>query len=364
MSTGKTYLPHLDALRFWAFLAVFIAHSMHLSQPELHNINTWQATKDALQVGVLGVNFFFVLSGFLITRLLLIEKDHYGHIDVLRFYARRCLRIWPVYFLVLLLVYVWYQWAQIKTNTHWLYYLSFTGNYHNIIHGAPQSPALANLWTIAVEEQFYLVWPVLLFIIPKRHIPALSALIIIASIWFRSIFHTDSAQLYFNTLSICSDFGVGALGAWLSISHLSLIQLITKNKCVNTTIYVFLAVSLMFYNFIFSNTFFILFERIFFSIIFVYIILEQVFSDNSIIKVGTSPYINYLGKISFGLYMYHAFGLLISYRIFKAFNSIQEPVIYMLGYPVSALLITILFAAFSYAFAEKPLLQLKKRFEK
>ncbi len=364
MSDSNKYLPHLDALRFWAFMAVFIAHSMHYSQPELHDINFWQSIKNALQVGVLGVNFFFVLSGFLITRLLLFEKQQYGSIDVLKFYMRRLLRIWPLYFIILLAVFIVYQWTQKETNTHWIYYFSFTGNFHNIIHGAPQSPALANLWTIAVEEQFYFLWPLMLFILSKRSVPILLFFILIVSMIFRSFFVADSVQLYFNTLSICGDFAIGAMGAWLSIYHLSFIQRITKDKVIVVLNYILLLNALAFYFIIFSDNVIVIVERFLFSILFLYIILEQVYSASGFFKVGNNSITSYLGKISYGLYMYHAFGLQISYRLFSKTSYINEPWIYMLAYPMIALSITIMISSSSYSFIEKPLLNLKQRFAK
>lgn len=364
MHTSNTqYLPHLDALRFWAFMAVFIAHSSHLYVPGMQEVSYWESLRDMLQAGVLGVNFFFVLSGFLITRLLLLEKEKHHHIHLLKFYIRRCLRIWPLYFLILLLAYLTYQFTEADTKTNWWYYLSFTGNFHSLYQGTPYSPALANLWTLGVEEQFYILWPLLLLFANKRNVLWLCAIIILQSLVFRYIHLHQSTTLYFHTLSISSDFALGALGAWVSVYQSNQTQdFFQKISSFSWLIYPLIILSILLYNELFTSPLLILVERILFAALFLFIILEQIYAKEHRLKAGRHHCLNYLGKISYGLYMYHAFGLQLSYKIFQYKDYIFSPWVYMFFYPLLALGITVIVAHFSYQFFEKRFLMLKQRF--
>lgn len=150
----------LDGLRFLCIAAVLWHHSPLMS--------AWDLTLSSR--GHLGVHMFFVLSGFLITTLLLREMRGTGQINLLAFYWRRALRILPVYILVVAVA-VFYD-VVIKGNTQSLsllpYYLTFLSNYLNV----PDIPFLAPTWSLAVEEQYYLLWPLLLVVLPFRWIGA------------------------------------------------------------------------------------------------------------------------------------------------------------------------------------------------
>lgn len=119
------------------------------------------------QSGFLGVDFFFVLSGFLITTLLLREEDRNGNFSVKGFYWRRCLRIIPVYFLVVSTLGFYY--IGIEGQTEYLgilpFYYLFLSNFL-----ASDIPMLGPTWSLSVEEQFYLVWPLLLLFAPRKYI--------------------------------------------------------------------------------------------------------------------------------------------------------------------------------------------------
>ena len=146
-----SYLPELDGLRGLAILAVVLYHCDYkqLERTSLHG---------AVQWGWAGVNLFFVLSGFLITSNLLGARDkpRYFH----NFHARRVLRIWPVYLLVLAAVYLNAPWFvglsvmdAIKTAPWWAYLLCVQNLFHLTL-----PPALAPSWALALEEQYYFLW--------------------------------------------------------------------------------------------------------------------------------------------------------------------------------------------------------------
>ncbi len=144
------YVPELDGLRGLAILWVVLYHC----KPRL--VGTW--IYGAALWGWAGVLIFFVLSGFLITSILLTtrENPHYFH----NFHARRALRIWPVYLLLLVVVYLnapWFigppVWQAIKTAPWWAYLLCIQNLFHLSL-----PPALGPTWALAIEEQYYFVW--------------------------------------------------------------------------------------------------------------------------------------------------------------------------------------------------------------
>jgi len=149
----------LNGLRFICIFAVL-----------WHHAPVWTAISDAPQIlksGFLGVDFFFVLSGFLITTLLLREEERDGTFSLKGFYWRRSLRILPVYFLIVTALAIYF--IGIKGQTELLellpFYYLFLSNFL-----ATDIPMLAPTWSLSVEEQYYLVWPLLLLVTPRRYI--------------------------------------------------------------------------------------------------------------------------------------------------------------------------------------------------
>jgi peptidoglycan/LPS O-acetylase OafA/YrhL len=129
-----------------------------------------------LPAGFLGVDIFFVLSGFLITCLLLEEWDRSAHVSLGKFYARRALRLLPALLLFLLCVCAFAALTSPPNEankTYWnaLYSLSYTANWIGAFELAPISEPLGHIWSLAIEEQFYLIWPFLLLVLLKLKIP-------------------------------------------------------------------------------------------------------------------------------------------------------------------------------------------------
>lgn len=127
--------------------------------------------------GEMGVRFFFVISGFLITYLLLREHHRTGGLSLRNFYARRALRIFPVYFAFLAVVFGLQKFSAARWWQHiaWANYLTFTANYTHY-----QPYFMLHLWSLAVEEQFYLFWPVVLLLAGMHHTRRLLRLLAVA----------------------------------------------------------------------------------------------------------------------------------------------------------------------------------------
>ena len=206
------YRPELDCLRFFAFLAVFIHHSIPKT-PEFfqeHHLPTWLSNFG--QAGALGVDLFFCLSAFLITELLLREKDQVGHLDVKAFYVRRILRIWPLYFAFLFFAFglQFVDHTQHFTVSQLLMFIFLSGNWAAATT-LVQSVAVP-LWSVSVEEQFYLVWPWAVRKATRKQILVICLIMIgIAFIW-RAVLQAYWPDLIWNTtFSHLDSMGYGIL---------------------------------------------------------------------------------------------------------------------------------------------------------
>jgi len=158
-SKPRFYLPQLDGLRFLAFLLVFIHNAPFI---EINPI--WTAL---YEYGWIGVDLFFCLSGFLITKILALEFQEYNHINVFRFYVRRMLRIWPLYYLYILIGLLFILqtqgWFQVLPG-HLAGLASFTYNFAYLFLTHKVFAVYFHLWTISYQEQFYALMP---WVLPK-----------------------------------------------------------------------------------------------------------------------------------------------------------------------------------------------------
>ena len=173
----RYYRPELDALRFFAFLIVFLFHAYYyVSRDKIS-----QNLADLMAIGAFGVPVFYLLSAFLITELLMRERQKIGRIDIKAFYLRRILRIWPIYFAFLFGLTLLNQFAFTKgvgTNDPraWLSFTFFIGNWYILRHGWI-ALTIDPIWSISVEEQFYILIPVLVSRGGRRAIYILSVLL-------------------------------------------------------------------------------------------------------------------------------------------------------------------------------------------
>lgn len=173
----RIFFPNLDGLRFLAFLAVYLQHGLG---DALGSSAGRSALLTTLYTGIFssgwaGVSFFFVLSGFLITYLILAEVEWSGKLNVPAFYMRRVLRIWPLYYAVLLFGFWLYPTLKsaigmssyIETGNP-LNYLLFLSNFDVLSLGKGQGAMSINItWSVAIKEQFYIVWPLLFSSCPR-----------------------------------------------------------------------------------------------------------------------------------------------------------------------------------------------------
>ncbi len=172
---GRFYLPELDGLRFVAFLSVFLSHVAAFSN------GANEAKPAIIQIfnlmGRFGVDLFFALSAYLLTTLMMREMERFGTVHLRAFYMRRLLRIWPLYFTwIVALILTRHLWSDYSIG-FFVPWLLFAGNFQASVI-AINSLVILPLWSLSVEEQFYLIWPLLVRNLTRRGLVVAGA-----SIW-------------------------------------------------------------------------------------------------------------------------------------------------------------------------------------
>ncbi len=362
-----TFFPNLDGLRFVAFFAVFVFHFFGTPHAIVESNEILQVLHKLSRQGFLGVNLFFVLSGFLITYFLIQEKIKKQSIDIRKFYLKRVLRIWPLYFLIVFVGFVLYPIAKTSLGNNPyvepanpVYFLFFASNFNNLIYGC-ETPMLHVLWSVSIEEQFYLVWPILLALVPLRRLPVAFCLLIVVSLVFRAINVQNGEQLYFNTLSNMTDLIVGATLAWLLCFSKHFTRWMTNlRREIIVTIYTVGIVWIFYRPEIMGFAPYKVFDKLVIAMYFAFIIGEQTLSGRSFYKMENFRFISEWGKYTYGLYCWHFIGLLIALQVVARFtqSAIGLGVEFIL-----ALIVSMVISFVCYHVYEKPFLKLKSKLE-
>jgi peptidoglycan/LPS O-acetylase OafA/YrhL len=366
-ATIRFYRPELDLLRFFAFFGVFFFHSA-LYGPEFfakHHLPGFILVLESslAKAGAYGVDLFFLLSAYLITELLLREKLHRGALDVTAFYIRRILRIWPLYFAFIALVALV---PALNPNhefgPHYVIpFLLLGGNWSLVAFGFPGTSVAVPLWSVSVEEQFYLLWPPIVSKLSRRYIlVAAVVMIAIANATRISalLLHAHHPQVWCNTLARLDPMAFGiilavvlrggiphfrtALRLMLLLFGLLDMVLVARYADLNSPLIpLFWKRTLLGYPAV--------------AIGCALVLLAFLGSRSRLIE---SAALRYLGKISYGLYVFHELAISISDRILTmSHNMLRGGLRFVL-----ALAITMLLAAISYRFLEAPFLDLKRKF--
>lgn len=371
----KIFFPNLDGLRFIAFFFVFSEHIIWAAVKTL-NIQSpfWEHVLYTLFAnGGLGVSVFFVLSGFLITFLILKEIEVRGKLNVKAFYIRRFLRIWPLYYLVLIFAFYLYPFliSFIHPNPdvfgdRQIYYFTFLSNF-DLIHitkeGLKGSFLTGVTWSIAVEEQFYLIWPVLFYVVPKKYFSFIFISVIIFGFCFRFVHLDEPAVLYFHSLSVCSDLAVGSLAAYLSLNSLKFVDYFKNTLDVKRIIIYILGITyILLSGYFFNPLISTLINRLAISIFVVWVILDQNFCSSGKLKISQFKWISKWGIYTYGMYLLHQIALLLVLNTYQYLDIEAVSFWPKLLKAAIVLAMTFLMSYISYNWFEKYFLNLKKHF--
>ncbi|MGA0558159.1 acyltransferase family protein [Larkinella sp. VNQ87] len=360
-----SYLSQLDGVRFIAVALVLYDH--------------WMAERNTLPLGPLGVTIFFVLSGFLITRILLSSKDKLASrpdglsVYLKTFYIRRTIRIFPLYYFSLLLLAVLnvppvretLAWCVLyATNIYIAYYQQWMG-------------VIDHFWSLAVEEQVYLIFPLLLFIVPRRHVPLTMILMIIGSVLFRYYLYAQDYSwvvAYVFTPACLDSFGLGALLAYLWLYQKEWIDKLFTNSLgvvAALAVYVVLVVLSKTYDAP-HNVVSEVWDRLAGSVLGFFLIGRAAIGFKGWMRwFLENPVSRYLGQISYGLYIFHNLvynfyhtppghpTIRIWHKLTNLAPMLSGSFIFEFFYYA---LLTVLMASLSWFLLEKPINALKDRF--
>ncbi|MBN9383775.1 MAG: acyltransferase [Chitinophagaceae bacterium] len=367
----RYYKPELDILRFCAFLFVFFTHRLDLAP--IDPVEYYWGYHLSL-VGVFGVPLFFFLSAFLITELLTKEQELLGKINVKSFYIRRILRIWPLYFTfffgMVLTTQITDKFGHISSGTQLAFSL-FSGNWYITFKGWLWSYPINPLWSVSVEEQLYILLPLVIFYTGKRGLLIFSYLALfiayVAVIYYAQRPTRGFSGEWTNSFVQFQFFAAGILfslylkgmqpkwpvmariamfiagvACWLTASivcevHADSPHLSTIPQAISGWGLILTGVILFFLSFYGA---------------------EEKFMPSALA---------YLGRISYGMYVFHITMFWFVYQIYKkeldAFSKMIGAYEWRndVGF-IIAFVSTTIIAMLSYSFFEKPFLRLKRKF--
>ncbi|HWR34596.1 MAG TPA: acyltransferase [Clostridia bacterium] len=363
-ATKRFYHPELDILRFFAFFMVFLHHALP-HDPAFYtamNVPIVMARLFAAigASGAFGVNLFFVLSAYLITELLLRERALLGDVDLRAFYMRRILRIWPLYFAFLAVaaaLAIFMPGQQLPWNTA-LAFTALSGNWWIVFKGFPSS-VIFPLWSVSIEEQFYIFWPAAMRRLRQPFLLAFAVLLLGIASLTRLYLGTHGAtetQVWCNTFAQLDPIALGILAAIFLRGRAPQLSTLARVALVAFGV-VALAAAGSYWQ-IKGDPLTV--SRIMLgypAVALGSIALLLAFLCESA-PLRKSAFV-YLGRISYGLYVFHILGLMSSDYIVPHYDSSFAR--YMLRNAV-ALSITIALSAASYRWLETPFLNLKQRF--
>lgn len=375
-NAARVHFPGLNGLRFYAALLVVISHLEVAKSQVLGIASVFERLPVQLDVGSLAVRFFFVLSGFLITYLLLAERDAAGDIDVPRFYLRRALRIFPLYYLILLIACTLFPLLfpgdptyDIRRQPHvlrrLLLYIAFLPNIGLV--PSPLVPGAGHLWSIGVEEQFYWFWPAVLKLFPK-HLPRiLIALVVVKTatvVWLGQLLVVNPGPavgalaflrtLYTWTFLPIEYMAIGGLGAD-AVFHRrdALLRFALHPWVERVNLFVLL-----------PSVFVVRFgiPPLLIGMIFLVLILNVACNERSLVRLD-DRFHRHAGDLSYGVYMYHPLVLFAVLAGLRACSAILgRPVLLHLALYALVLGATYVISLLSFHTFEGFFLRLKKRF--
>ncbi len=326
--------------------------------------------------GGIGVSFFFVLSGFLISYLLFIEKINSNKINILNFYKRRAFRIWPLYFLLVIIVF--FLPFDVKQNVglhmvgggydfDWRFSFTFLENYKMIIMDQfPKTTPLSVFWSLCIEEHFYIVWGLVFYFLPLKHLGKFLLFCVVLA-WFARGFEFNMTQnLLIQTNDLTTNLDYFSLGGGLALLYVNRGYIYHSNSVWSNHFVKYSILLLMMFLLIFQNQFmsgnsawhYILRPTII-GLIFT-ILISFFICPNSQIKFNVK-WLNYLGQRSYGLYVFHIIAIHIAYQYCIKHNILLDNYNTLILFIAIVMGSTIAISILSFRYFERPILKLRER---
>jgi peptidoglycan/LPS O-acetylase OafA/YrhL len=358
MGISRKHFHSFDALRFFSFFLVFLQH-----------VTTQNSSFASYfgKSGGIGVSFFFVLSGFLITYILLFEKTTKYGISLKNFFVRRILRIWPLFYAMLFFAFATpYLLDLLKLTSskegydpNWLISLSFLENYKMMFTGSfPNTSPLRVMWSLCIEEHFYIIWGLTFYFISTKFVPHL----IISSILLANILRIIYMHFGIASLDLFSNidyFAFGAIPAYLLLFRSEIMVKVEKIPLINKYLVLIFTLVLIFIIPNLNQSWLVFVSPSVFGVLFSTIILFTLTSRKAIV-IKDDYLISRLGIYTYGLYLFHTIiiNFLLQIRTLLPFN------LNWFVFAITSLLLTVMFSIASYYLFEKQFLKLKKYFYK
>ena len=358
LSYNNRYFPALDGLRGLAILLVVFLHNFRFM--------------NYFFFGWLGVDLFFVISGFLITGILVdsLDQPHY----LRNFYMRRLLRIFPLYYLTLIICFfilplfrdLHFDPVYYKNNQAYMW--TYLQNWLFIFKPPATDQSLLHTWSLAVEEQFYLFWPLLILIIRNKGRLLFFALLLLVIVGIARyvVYRLDIAELGYASLFTFTRIDGLCIGA-----AVSLIMRMNPALLRNNTPYIVLLFAAGNFAFYFINRdqgfglpYLAFIGYTTFAMLFGLLVFEAADGRSRLIHyLFANPFMKFFGKISYALYVFHWPVYLLTFdRLRQALSSSLSPSLASISSATLATGIAILLSVFSYHYFEKPFLKLKAKF--
>jgi peptidoglycan/LPS O-acetylase OafA/YrhL len=368
-ATERVYFPELDGLRFVAFMMVYLFHGG--VPPEIVARLLGGGFANSLREnGGYGVQLFFILSGYLITALLLREEARYGRIALLAFWVRRILRIWPLYYLIIVIGFGLLPAIDGHLGTpgyrqtlriHLLPFLAFLGNWSMALVAPIAYDWLSVLWSVCVEEQFYLLVPLLVAFVPSRVRKPVVILLILGSIAVRAECARRSGSqllIVFNTFAQFDTLASGVLLALVLGWNRDRPVLTRWLRYLQWPLYVIFGWVLSQPHLGHGTPWHRTWDFVWVWLCGLGIVVVAVWGNGWLRAVLSYPRMVWLGKISYGLYMYHEIALWVRDRASAWLPWVpnREQLV-----SIGTLALVIALAAASYYGYERRFLELKRR---
>lgn len=368
MKANGVHFPGLNGLRFFAAMIVAVSHVELLKQ--YHGLPSAYDNPAVYELGRLAVTLFFVLSGYLITYLLLKEKELTGTIAVGAFYKRRVLRIWPLYFLLVLLAFFVFprvdamhvpalteQLAGNLRVTLPMFALFLPQLALSMVAPVPfAEPA----WSIGVEEQFYLLWPLLMRRFRSFVTLALIVIVVILAARYGAVAMATANRhdadalrvwnvainyLYFTRIECMA---IGGLFAWAVFHRKRAFLAFLHHPLTQLATFALIAWTLL------TSAHKPIFSYGWYAVLFAILITNVSTNPRSLLRFPSRPF-DFLGNISFSIYMFHEVAIQLTFAVLG--EQVSNAVLY-----ATSLSLTLAIASATYLWFERPFLRLKSQF--